>query len=196
MTSERRKPEPADAEDAALLALSATGDGVAYERLVNRHQATIFRYLRAALGDVTAAEDALQETFLAAWRSADRYRGEASVRAWLLGIARNAARRLRRRRVGEPEEYVALDDLGVQAGWGSEDPEQQLLATLRRDALQAAFERLTESEREILVLRDLEGLAGDTVASILGLSLVAMKSRLHRARLRIAAEVRKEREYA
>lgn len=93
MTSERRKPEPADAEDAALLALSATGDGVAYERLVNRHQATIFRYLRAALGDVTAAEDALQETFLAAWRSADRYRGEASVRAWLLGIARNAARR-------------------------------------------------------------------------------------------------------
>ena len=57
MTSERRKPEPADAEDAALLALSATGDGVAYERLVNRHQATIFRYLRAALGDVTAAED-------------------------------------------------------------------------------------------------------------------------------------------
>ena len=71
-----------------------------------------------------------------------------------------------------------------------------MLATLRRDALQAALERLTESEREILVLRDLEGLAGDTVASILGLSLVAMKSRLHRARLRIAAEVRKEREYA
>lgn len=196
MTTESRKPEPTDAEDAALLALSATGDGIAYERLVNRHQATIFRYLRAALGDVTAAEDALQETFIAAWRSAGRYRGEASVRAWLLGIARNAARRLRRRRVGEPEEYVALDDLGLQAGWGSEDPEQQLLATLRRDALQAALERLTESDREILVLRDLEGLAGEAVAGILGLSLVAMKSRLHRARLRIAAEVRKEGEYA
>ncbi|HEX6133723.1 MAG TPA: sigma-70 family RNA polymerase sigma factor [Longimicrobiales bacterium] len=179
-----------------LLAQTAAGDGQAYEQLVSRHQAAVFRFLHATLRDVADAEDAMQETFVAAWRSAGRYRGEAPVRAWLLGIARNTARHARRRRVGEPAEYVGLDDLGLEAGWGSEDPEQQLLVSLRRSALQAAFERLTESEREILVLRDLEDLAGDAVANVLGVTLAAMKSRLHRARLRLAAEVRKELEHA
>lgn len=187
---------PADTEDAMLLAQTAAGDGLAYEQLVSRHQAAVFRYLQATLRDVADAEDAMQETFVAAWRSAGRYRGEAAVRAWLLGIARNTARHSRRRRAGEPAEYVGLDALGTEAGWGNEDPEEQLLASLRRSALQAAFERLTESDREILVLRDLEDLAGDAVANVLGLTLGAMKSRLHRARLRLAAEVRKELEHA
>lgn len=187
---------PADTDDATLLAQTAAGDGLAYRQLVSRHQAAVLRYLRATLRDAADAEDAMQETFVAAWRSAGGYRGQAPVRAWLLGIARNAARRSRRRRVGEPAQYVGLDELGTEAGWGSEDPEQQLLASLRRSALQAAFERLTESEREILVLRDLEDLAGEAVANMLGLSVAAMKSRLHRARLRLAAEVRKELEHA
>lgn len=187
---------PADTDDATLLAQTAAGDGLAYRQLVSRHQAAVLRYLRATLRDAADAEHAMQETFVAAWRSAGGYRGQAPVRAWLLGIARNAARRSRRRRVGEPAQYVALDELGTEAGWGSEDPEQQLLASLRRSALQAAFERLTESERETLVLRDLEDLAGEAVANMLGLSVAAMKSRLHRARLRLAAEVRKELEHA
>lgn len=187
---------PADTDDATLLAQTAAGDGLAYRQLVSRHQAAVLRYLRATLRDAADAEDAMQETFVAAWRSAGGYRGQAPVRAWLLGIARNAARRSRRRRVGEPAQYVGLDELGTEAGWGSEDPEQQLLASLRRSALQAAFERLTESERETLVLRDLEDLAGEAVANMLGLSVAAMKSRLHRARLRLAAEVRKELEHA
>ncbi len=179
-----------------LLRRSAAGDSGAFEAFVALHQAAVFRFLRASTADAADAEDALQETFVAAWRSSANYRGDAPPRAWILGIARNAARHARRRRAGEPADFVSLDDLGLDAGWGAEDPEQALSATLRREALQAALARLPASDREILVLRELEELDGASVAAMLGLTVAAMKSRLHRARLRLAAEVRKEREYA
>lgn len=79
-----------------------------------------------------------------------------------------------------PTNFDGLDELGARAGWGSEDPEQLLLASLRRDALHAAFSRLSDADREILVLRDLEDLTGETVANILDLDIAG---RL-RARLR------------
>jgi RNA polymerase sigma-70 factor (ECF subfamily) len=66
------------------------------------------------------------------------------------------------------------------------------MASQRRDLLAAAFEALTPEDREVLTLRDLEGLSGEQTAALLGVGLAAMKSRLHRARLALAARVRNE----
>lgn len=154
------------------------------------HQAAVYRYLAALLGQAADAEDALQETFLAAWRNAASFRGQGPPRAWLFTIARHSASRLRRRRVDEPEDLVSFDQLGLDAGWGAElDP----LATgeAGRELVRSALDRLTPDEREVIVLRDLEGFSGEEAAELLGLSLPAMKTRLHRARLRFVAEVRR-----
>lgn len=179
---------PLNHSDNELLERTAAGDHEAFAVFVERHQKAAFRFLKARTGSAADCEDALQETFLAAFRSCASYRAEASARAWVLGIARNVSRRIYRRRVGEPEHMVPLEDLGLQAGWGGPPPSNGFLENLaRRDTLEKALERLTPDEREILVLRELEGLSGEETAALLELSLSAMKSRLHRARLRFAA---------
>ena len=82
---------------------------------------------------------------------------------------------------------VPLDELGLQAGWGCPPWTDSFIESLeRRDTLEKALARLAPDEREILVLRELEGLSGEETAAVLELSLPAMKSRLHRARLRLA----------
>jgi RNA polymerase sigma-70 factor (ECF subfamily) len=178
--------------DGALLTRSAAGDREAFDRFVERNQDAVYRYLAAILGQAADAEDAMQETFLAAWRNAASFRGEGEPRAWLFAIARHAAGRLRRRRVDEPAKLESLDELGLEAGWGGHpEPLPDSGAECTR-VVAAALDRLRPEEREIIVLRDLEGFSGDESAALLGLSLPAMKTRLHRARLRFAAEVRRD----
>lgn len=107
-------------------------------------------------------------------------------------ITRNAASRIHRRRVGEPKEHVPLHELGESAGWGAtDDPEHLTAQGERRAMLQHALGTLSEDERAVIVLRDLEGLAGPEAADVLGLPLPTMKTRLHRARLRLMATLRR-----
>jgi RNA polymerase sigma-70 factor, ECF subfamily len=189
---------PDQDDDHDLIFAMAAGRADALDALVERHQATILRYLRALTAGEQAAEDALQETFLAAWRGAASYRGDAPGRAWLFALARRQAARTWRRRVGEPTAPVALDELsdlqlGLAAGWGDVgaiDPLNALEARRESEHLDAALRRLSPEDREILVLRDLEQLSGTEVAALLDLSLPAQKSRLHRARLRLMAALR------
>lgn len=176
------------ADDQQFLAAVALGDRAAFERFVERHQAAVFRYLRSAAAEEADAEDALQEAFVAAWRNAGSYRGGASARGWILTIARNALSRAHRRRSGQPTSFEEVEELGIQAGWGQEEDVLEGLA--RRELLTRALAALAREDREILILRELEGFSGEEVAEMLGLSLAAMKSRLHRARLRLVAALR------
>ena len=180
--------------DADLLRRSAEGDAGAFERFVTRHEASVYRYLRALADDAADAEDALQEAFVAAWRAASSFRG-TDARAWLLAIARNRLRRMHRRRAGAPSDsdLVPLERLGAEAGWGApEDPGAELERREARERVERALGRLSAPDREVLLLRDVEGLTGEEAADVLGISLAALKSRLHRARLRLAAELRRE----
>lgn len=178
--------------DAELLARAAAGDRDAFGWLVERHQASVYRFARTVVTRPADAEDVLQQTFLSAWRAASGFRGEASIRTWLFTIARNTALGLRAREARQPLAELPLEDLGIAAGWGSTDPESAAVAAERRAALSAAFHALDPAEREVLALRDLEGVSGDETATLLGLSVPAMKSRLHRARLALAVRVRQE----
>jgi RNA polymerase sigma-70 factor, ECF subfamily len=179
--------------DPELIASAAAGDRAAFDLLVARHQASVYRFAFMLTRDPAKAEDALQETFLSAWRGAGSYRAEAAARSWLLTIARNAVSRLHRRRAGEPEDFAPLDELGEMAGWGAgEDPEAAAIRRQDHGRLSRALQSLSDHDREILVLRDLEGFSGEETAEVLGISLPAMKTRLHRARLRLAAALRKD----
>lgn len=182
-----------DTHDRELAAAAAAGDPDAFAALVDRHQASVYRLARLLVHSQADAEDLLQQTFLSAWRSLASYRGEASVRTWLLTITRHAAfaRRAREARLPIDETRVEdIEDLGVAAGWGR-DPEQLALRAEQHEVLRAAFGRLSPEEREVLTLRDLEGLSGDDTAALLGVTRAAMKSRLHRARMALAAEVQR-----
>jgi RNA polymerase sigma-70 factor (ECF subfamily) len=178
--------------DADLVARSAAGSREAFGVLVTRHQARIFRLARALTPQSHEAEDVLQQTFLAAWQGIRAFRGDASVRTWLLTIARNAAYQRRQVRAREPVDDVPLEELGLEAGWGHADPESLAARAQQRARLDGAFARLPHGDRQVLVLRELEGLSGEETAAMLGIGLAAMKSRLHRARLRLTAELRKE----
>lgn len=183
---------PTDAlTDAALLARSAGGDAAAYDAFVTRHQASIFRFARTQVSQADQAEDLLQQTFLSAWQGAHEFRGDGSARAWLMTITRHAASRLRQRHAREPLDATPVEDLGVEAGWGQASPELLAIRHERQVAVSAALAALPDEDREILTVRDLEGATGEQAAALLGLTVPAMKSRLHRARLRLAAQFRK-----
>ena len=155
---------------------------------MERHAADVHRFLLSLGASPDDAEDALQDCFVSAWRSAEAFRGSGSARSWLLTIARNALHRHRRRRAGEPAGHEPLAILGERAGWGAETQFDRRFEA--RDELERALEQLVEEEREVLVLRDLEGYSGQETAQVLGISLAAMKSRLHRARLHLMADLR------
>lgn len=168
---------------------AASGETAAFDVLVVRHQSAVDRFIHT-LGGLDA-DDVLQETFIAAWRGAGSFRGTGSARSWMLSIARNAHRHQHRRRVDEPQGFVPLDLLAHRAGWGSDPAESRRAdAALARDLLMRALALVPSDEREVLVLRELEGFSGEETASTLQLTEAAMKSRLHRARLHLAAAVR------
>lgn len=176
------------ATDAALVGLAAGGNRSAFDRLVERHGAALFRFASRQCGARADAEDAFQEGLLAAWRGAATYRGESAVRTWLFQVVLHACRRRSRRRAGEPAVHAGLEDAEALP---SEDGGAESHASSRQAGalLARALAALPEESREVLLLRDVEGLSGDEAARVLGLSLAAMKSRLHRGRLELKERV-------
>lgn len=162
------------------------GDDAAFRTLVVRYRGRVYHLALAITGNPSAAEDALQDTFFAVHRSAASFAGTA-FRAWLFTIARHAAARQRRPHAPVPVEEDTLEALGEAAGWGADD---QLDAATLRSRLAAALAALAPDDREILVLRDLEERPAEEAAARLGLTVPATKSRLLRARLRLAAQLR------
>ncbi|MGB5266596.1 MAG: sigma-70 family RNA polymerase sigma factor [Polyangiales bacterium] len=185
-----RHPEDESTPDRDLIARTAAGDRRAFERIVERHAAAVLRLATAVTDDPASAEDVLQQAFLSAYRSAASFRAESSARTWLLTIARNAAYRVRAKRGREDLMDEPLMTLGREAGWGSDDPEALAIAAERRSALTSALQSLSAGDREVLILRDVEGLSGQEAADVLGIKSRALKSRLHRARLRLAGALR------
>lgn len=172
--------------DAALLAATAAGERPAFERFAARHRRPLARFL-AQLG--ADAEDVAQEALIAAHRAAGTFRGAGTARAWLFQIARRLA--LRRRPRQDVVSDSPLTELAVRAGWGEPpaDPETAASEAEARAQVRAAFARLSPEDREVLHLRDVEGLTGPEAALALDLHIDALKTRLHRARLRLMASL-------
>jgi RNA polymerase sigma-70 factor (ECF subfamily) len=177
--------------DARLIERIARGERGALEPLVRRHWASMYRYASRVSNDPSVAEDALQDTFVAVLEHAGTFRGEGSARTWLYTLARNALRRRYRRRMDEPSRFEGLEDvesLGARAGFGTD---LGFLSSLEdRDEIERALARLSPDDREVLALVDAEGLSVEEAATSLELGEAALKSRLHRARLRFMGAIR------
>ncbi|MCP9463955.1 MAG: sigma-70 family RNA polymerase sigma factor [Nitrospira sp.] len=160
----------------------------------------MYRYASRLCGETEAAKDLVQETFLNAYRGFKRFRGDARISTWLYTIASRACLRMRRRRKGEPdhelslEEFVPTNDGELRLQIPVEDlsPEQVLHNKQLRQALNEAIDRLPPKYKMVLVLRDMEGLSAKEVGTIMGLQERAVKSRLHRARLFVRRELSRQ----
>jgi RNA polymerase sigma-70 factor (ECF subfamily) len=180
------RPEPADEE---LLAQAREGSAEALEALLVRYQPHIYRFGLRMCGNADDASDVVQESLMAVARSVRGFRGDASLATWLYTISRRACMRMRRRRSGAPAREEPLDATGDATGRGLADPapgpEQVAADREVQAALVAAIDRLEPPQREVLLLRDVEGLKAHEVAAVLGITVQAVKSRLHRARLAV-----------
>jgi RNA polymerase sigma-70 factor (ECF subfamily) len=176
-----------------LLAAARQGDADALEALILRYQPRVFRFGVKMCGNEEDAGEVVQETLLAMARSVREFRGDASVSTWLYTIARSFCIKKRRRRKGAPTQEESLEAVDVgRLGRLSDhapDPEQQAAGREVQAALAAAIESLDGPQREVLVLRDIEGLSAPDVAKVLGSSVQAVKSRLHRARVSVRERV-------
>ncbi len=157
---------------------------------VEAYAPRLYRHLLRMLDDPHDAEDALQETFLKAYRHLDSFQGRASLSTWLYRIATNEAlMHLRRRRLTP----VSLEALGTDETHPEEIllthwqvlPEQALLSAETRQVLDDAVAQLSPALRAVFLLRDVEGFSTRETAEILGISTDAVKTRLARARLRL-----------
>lgn len=184
----------AGAEELFLERLRA-GDHAAFDRLVDERSGDIYALLYRLTEDPEEARDLTQETFLLAFRNISGFRGEADLKTWLYRIAVNQARNRwrwwkRRRR----DRTVSLDapaaagldaPLSASIAAEGEDPERQTLAREREGVLLAAVRTLGRTYREVIVLRDIEGLSYEEVAVALNLNVGTVKSRLNRGRLEL-----------
>ncbi|MGO8970695.1 MAG: sigma-70 family RNA polymerase sigma factor [Myxococcaceae bacterium] len=169
--------------DAELLEAVKRGDAQAVDEVLEKHEKQVFRFGLRMCGSEEDARDVLQETLVAAFRGLPEFRGDADLSTWLYQIARSFCIKARRRRSGEPAEKVSLDRPEAQAV-PSEGPVPEARAHAREmgEVLQAAILSLPESHREVIVLKDVEGLTAEEVARVLHEDVAAVKSRLHRAR--------------
>jgi RNA polymerase sigma-70 factor, ECF subfamily len=175
----------------ALLDAARSGNRDALDALVTRYEGHVYRFGLTMCHDAEDARDVLQDTLMSMARSLGNFRADSSLSTWLYTIANRACLKRRRRRVSAPRHVVSLETLdGVQrdqlAAPGL-NPEAAAVAHETQAALDKAIRALEPAQRAVLLLRDVEGLSAPAVGEALGLSVPAVKSRLHRARLAVRA---------
>ena len=178
--------------DAALLAAAQAGDKDAINELLVRHRARVYRFGLKMCGGEEDAKDVLQETLLAAARNLQTFRGASSVPTWLYTIARSFCIKHHRASKFAPERMESLDGPTGEAANVSDargGPEDDVARRQVREALTAAIQTLEPMYREVLVLRDVEGLSAAEVGEVTGITVEAVKSRLHRARAMVRERV-------
>lgn len=180
-------------DDTSLLERARAGDRRALTRLLERHQDRIYRFGMKMCRQPEDAAEVLQDTMLAVARNIRGFRGNSSVSTWLFTIARSYCIKKRRRRKGAPAatESIEADSRAEVRRLASpgRDPESEVLGRELKTVLDEAISSLEPATREVLLLRDVEGLSALEVARILGIGVEAVKSRLHRARLAVRARL-------
>jgi len=206
MTPPHRAPpaSPAPvADEPALVERLRAGDRAAFAELVARHGGALLRLAATFLKDRSAAEEVVQDTWLAALDGLGGFEGRSSLRTWLFSILANRAR-TRAVREGRSVPWSALGAGGeggpavdparfhadghwleTHARWTEEDPERLASGAQTRAAIERAIAALPEGQRAVITLRDVEGLEAEEICNLLGLTVTNQRVLLHRARTRL-----------
>jgi RNA polymerase sigma-70 factor (ECF subfamily) len=177
-------------DEATLIAQLRAGEEAAFEQVVRLYGGRLLAVARRIVGSDEDARDVVQDAFLNAFKSLDRFEGNAKLSTWLHRIAVNAALMRLRTRRRKPEQSIEtllpafLDDGHHEERFKSwEEPIDTIMERKEaRELVRRQIDALPESYRTVLVLRDIEGLDTEETANMLGLSVNATKIRLHRAR--------------
>jgi RNA polymerase sigma-70 factor (ECF subfamily) len=188
-------------EDRTLLTRAAAGDAEALETLMTRYAGRIYRLAYGITRSAADAEEVVQDVFLQVVQKGTGFEGRAALSSWMYRITTNTS--LNKRRGKRRELETSLDELlprfradGHREGeraflvsdW-SETPEQQLLTGESRRILEEAIDRLPDHYRAVLVLKDVEELSNEEVAQVVGDTVAAVKTRLHRARMALREQL-------
>lgn len=180
--------------DAQLVDLARDGQARAFDELVRRYQDRVFRLCFKILRHEDDALEASQDAFLSAFKGLQRFKAESTFSTWLYRVATNAAlMKYRKRRDGHvsyEQSQSTIEDLEPMAiaDWSTQ-PLDALLDTETREILSREMDKLPENEREVFVLRDIMEQSNEHVAKELGITVAAVKSRLHRARVHLRDRV-------
>jgi RNA polymerase sigma-70 factor (ECF subfamily) len=182
--------------DEVLVARARGKDEAAFEELVTRYEDKLYRLAMRFVRNETDAQEILQDAFLSAWRNLPTFEGRAQFGSWMYRVTVNAALMLLRSRNRHPE--VTVDDveptvlnnavaesgqlMRANADW-AQRPDDQLQSDELRKHIQISVDALPDGLRTVFLLRDVEELSTEDTAELLGLSVPAVKTRLHRARL-------------
>ena len=198
-SAERPRDARRDLSDEALVRALRAGDERAFARLVEQWSGTMLRLALAHVHNRAVAEEIAQEAWLTVIRSLDRFAFRSTLRTWVLGIVVNLARsraRIERRSVPldesavDPARFLPPDHPRWPGHWAAPPlpwptPEEELAAAETREAILAALEELPPAQREVVMLRDLEGLAAAEVCGVLGITDANQRVLLHRGRSRV-----------
>jgi RNA polymerase sigma-70 factor (ECF subfamily) len=179
-----------DPVDAQLLSALHAGDEHALEALLSRHAPAVYRFGVQMCRDPEEARDVVQDTLLAAARSLRDFRQASSLTTWFYKVARSFC--IKRRRTGKhaPRELLSFErELASEPRSHAVPPDEAAASAQIGTALEHAIRELEPLYREVLLLRDVEGLTAPEVANVLDVSVDAVKSRLHRARAQVRARL-------
>ena len=176
-------------DPAELLKRCGQGDELAWEVLVRQHQGRICAIAYGYLGDQDEAFDLAQEIFVRVYQRLDTCEDPDKFQSWMTRIARNACiDHLRRRKARPPRQDIPADDM-VGLRHGGPTPEDNLISSTRQRLVHRALQKLSEINREIIVLKDIQGLPLEEISGMLDLPLGTVKSRSSRARIELAKAV-------
>lgn len=174
-------------EEVRVIQAVLSGDTGRFETLVHANERTVYTLCLRMLGDEQDALDASQETFVRAWRGLSRFRGDSRFSTWLYRLASRICIDMLRRRPKQPElSLTAEDDEEFSLPDLRPSPQRAAEQTELRQLVADALTLLPPDFREAVILRDVNGLSYEEIGKITGLEPGTVKSRIHRARRRLA----------
>ena len=199
-SASKNAPEVDEESDLALVARAQAGDSSAYDTLVTRHRGRIYAMIRQMTKNEADAWDLAQESFIKAWKALPRFEAKAQFTTWLYRIAHNTVydwlRRKRPESGGELNDEIfgedRIDPASVTTPTMDRAPDEEMAGGELRDKIEAALEQLSPQHREVVVLKDVQGLAYKEIAEVMDCSIGTVMSRLHYARQKLQTMLKDE----
>ena len=193
MVSSRQNP--GDLSDMDILAEVSAGNVDAYGKIVGRYNGRLYNFIYRFVGDRETAEDIVQETFLRAFRKRKEYRAIANFSTWLFTIAGNLAKSELRRRKRWRMFSLERDeetDTGMELPDNSAPPDKVAESSLADVQIQEAIASLPDNYKQVILLRDVQGMSYQEISEIVDCPVGTVKSRVNRARLKLQQKLKSE----